>query len=153
MDYTCLSIYNVHSKCNITLNILGDKEADCKHRGFTSVPINLPPDLKKLDLSYNRLTRLGDNSFQKYKYLEHLILDNNVINFLDAKALTGLRRLSMVRNQLNVSTSYLPGMFEFSQNLSALDVSRNMKTSVHSDRYNIPLVNSVTYVSCLLILC
>ncbi|CAC5394176.1 unnamed protein product [Mytilus coruscus] len=131
----------VHAQCNITLNTLEDKEADCTYQGFTSVPTNLPPDLKKLDLSYNRLTRLGDNSFHRYKYLEHLILDNNVIIFLDPKAFTGLsllRRLSMVKNQLNVFTSYPPGVFESLQNLSALDVSRNMKTPEYNP-YRIPV--------------
>ncbi|XP_052099166.1 toll-like receptor 3 isoform X2 [Mytilus californianus] len=131
----------VHAQCNITLNTLEDKEADCKHQGFTSVPTNLPPDLKILDLSYNRLTRLGDNSFHRYKYLEQLILDNNIMNFLDAKAFTGLsllRRLSMVKNQLNVFTSYPPGVFESLQNLSALDVSRNMKTPEYNP-YRIPV--------------
>ncbi|CAC5394175.1 unnamed protein product [Mytilus coruscus] len=122
--------------------MFGNKEAQCKDQGLTSVPINLPPDIKKLDLSYNRLTRLGPNSFHRYKYLEHLILDNNLMNFLGAKAFIGLsllRLLSMVRNQLNVFTSYQPGVFESLQNLSALDVRRNMNTLNHSDKYNIPV--------------
>ncbi|CAC5423921.1 unnamed protein product [Mytilus coruscus] len=130
----------VHTKCKITLNILGEKEADCTYQGFTSVPTNLPPDLKKLDLSSNRLTRLGANSFHRYKYPAHLLLDNNIISYLDAKAFIGLtllRQLSMVRNQLSIW--YQPGVFVSLQNLSALDVSRNMNTADHCDKYNIPV--------------
>lgn len=65
----------VFAKCNITLNMLGHKEAMCKYQGFTSVPMNLPPDIKKLDLSYNRLARLDSDGFYRYKYLEDLIID------------------------------------------------------------------------------
>ncbi|XP_052101313.1 toll-like receptor 4 [Mytilus californianus] len=131
----------VYAECNITLNMFGYKEALCKHQGFTSIPEDLPPDIKKLDLSYNRLTRLDDNGFHRYKYLENLIIDNNDIRLLHTKAFCGLsllRHLSLSKNYLNVSESYPQGVFESINNLSVLDISRNMKTP-DSNLYKIPV--------------
>ncbi|XP_052101314.1 toll-like receptor 4 [Mytilus californianus] len=139
---TCVCPYRtVFAKCNITLNMLGYKEALCKYQGFTSVPMDLPPDIKKLDLSYNRLTRLDANGFHRYKYLEYLIIDNNDIRWLHTTAfcsLSLLRHLSLSRNYLNVSESYPHGVFESLNNLSVLDISRNMKTPGYNP-YKIPV--------------
>ncbi|CAC5366386.1 unnamed protein product [Mytilus coruscus] len=121
--------------------MLGHKEAQCNHQGLTSVPINLPPDIKNLDLSYNRLTRLDANVFLRYKYLEHLMLDNNVIRLLHEKAFNGLsllKYLSMSNNYLNITESYPPKVFESLKNLSVLDISRNMKTREYNP-YRIPV--------------
>ncbi|VDI27378.1 Hypothetical predicted protein [Mytilus galloprovincialis] len=139
---TCVFPYStVFAKCNITLNMLGYKEASCKHQGFTLVPMDLPPDIKKLDLSYNRLTRLYSNGFLRYKYLEYLLIDNNDIRWLHTTAfssLSFLRHLSLSRNYLNVSESYPQGVFEPLNNLSVLDISRNMKYQDYNP-YKIPV--------------
>ncbi|VDH89160.1 toll-like receptor 4 [Mytilus galloprovincialis] len=135
--YLCKTVF---SKCNITSDISGHKEAQCKHQGLTSVPINLPPDIKKLDLSYNNLTRLDANVFLKYKYLENLMLDNNDIRLLHEKAFNGLyllKYLSLSKNYLNVTESYPTEVFESLKNLSVLDISRNMKTQEYNP-YKIP---------------
>ncbi|CAC5381409.1 unnamed protein product [Mytilus coruscus] len=121
--------------------MLGHKEAMCKYQGFTSVPMNLPPDIKKLDLSYNRLARLDSDGFYRYKYLEDLIIDHNGIRMLHSKAFHGLsllRHLSLSKNNLDVSKSYHREVFESLQNLSVLDISKNMKTLNYSP-YKIPV--------------
>ncbi|XP_076101016.1 toll-like receptor 4 [Mytilus galloprovincialis] len=139
---TCVISYStVFAKCNITLNMLGYKEASCKHQGFTLVPMDLPPDIKKLDLSYNRLTRLDSNGFLRYKYLEYLLIHNNDIRWLHTTAFSSLsllRHLSLSRNYLNVSESYPQGVFEPLNNLSVLDISRNMKSRDYNP-YKIPV--------------
>ncbi|CAG2220716.1 unnamed protein product [Mytilus edulis] len=112
--------------------MLGYKEAQCKHRGLTAVPINLPIDIKQLDLSYNNLTRLDANIFLRYTYLEKILIDNNNIKKLNAKAFNGLSSLKylfMSNNYLNITETYPTGVFESLRNLSVLDISRNMKTS------------------------
>ncbi|CAG2244848.1 unnamed protein product [Mytilus edulis] len=143
IDLCIISIYlckTVFSKCNITLDILGHKEANCKDQGLTTVPINLARDINKLDLSYNKLTRLDANIFLRYKYLEQLMLDNNAISLLHKKAFNGLSLLSylsMSNNNLNLSESYPTEVFESLKNLSILDISRNMKTREFNP-YRIP---------------
>ncbi|XP_076102084.1 toll-like receptor 4 [Mytilus galloprovincialis] len=143
IDLCIISIYlckTVFSKCNITLDILGHKEANCKDQGLTTVLIHLARDINKLDLSYNKLTRLDANIFLRYKYLEQLMLDNNAISLLHKKAFNGLSLLSylsMSNNNLNLSESYPTEVFESLTNLSVLDISRNMKTREFNP-YRIP---------------
>ncbi|CAG2244849.1 LRRC4 [Mytilus edulis] len=127
--YLCQTVF---SKCNITSDILGYKEAQCKHQRLTSVPINLPPDIKKLDLSFNNLTKLDANIFLRYTYLEKLLLNNNIIRQLNEKAFNGLsslKYLSMSKNYLNITETYPSEVFESLKNLLVLDISRNMQTS------------------------
>ncbi|CAC5366385.1 unnamed protein product [Mytilus coruscus] len=124
--------------------MLGYKETQCREQGLTSVPINLPPEIKKLDLSSYKLTRLDANIFLRYKYLEHLMLDNNVIRLLHEKAFNGLSLLiylSLFNNYLNITESYPPEVFESLKNLSVLDINRNMKTS-ECNPYRIPVAYS-----------
>lgn len=100
--YLCSDVF---SECNIPSVLLEYTVANCKDEGLTSVPTNLPPDIKELDLSYNRLSRLDANVFLRYKYLEHLMLDNNV-RVLNETAFIGLsllKYLSLSNNYLNVS--------------------------------------------------
>ncbi|CAG2213962.1 unnamed protein product [Mytilus edulis] len=131
---------NVLAKCKFTGNV-ANKEALCKYQGYTSVPRNLPRDIKKLDLSYNRLTSLDADEFYRYKYLEELIIDSNVIRMLHSNAFYGLsllRHLSLSKNNLDVSKSYHHKVFESLQNLSVLDISKNMKRSKNSP-YKVPI--------------
>ncbi|CAG2188442.1 unnamed protein product [Mytilus edulis] len=136
--YLCSAVF---SECNITSDLLQYTVANCKDKGLTSVPTNLPPDIKKLDLSFNRLSRLDANVFLRYQYLEHLMLDNNVIRVLHKTAFIGLsllKYLSLSNNYLNVSDSYPSGVFRSLKTLLILDISRNMNTSEHNP-YRIPV--------------
>lgn len=136
--YLCSAVF---SECNITSDLLEYTVANCKDKGLTSVPTNLPPDIKKLDLSFNRLSRLDANVFLRYQYLEHLMFDNNVIRVLHKTAFIGLsllKYLSLSNNYLNVSDSYPSGVFRSLKKLLILDISRNMNTLEYNP-YRIPV--------------
>ena len=84
-------------------------------------------NLKRLDLSYNALTRVTFVSLSNANNLEVLNLGHNQISFMDARIfstpnyLTNLRHLNLERNQLHVLSSDLSNL----KRLFSLRVSFN----------------------------
>lgn len=67
--------------------------ANCSTQQLAHVPPNLPHNIKILDLSNNYITKLTDNSFVKYEYLEILHLHNNSLERLEPKVFNRLRNV------------------------------------------------------------
>ncbi|CAG2205404.1 unnamed protein product [Mytilus edulis] len=133
----------IDSKCIIKQKNHGYKEALCMNQGLTSVPADLPQDITTLDLSYNSISNITGGEFSMYIYLQDLIINRNVLEYLDSSAFSGLRllrRLSMSRNNLQLDTSYPLGVFKPLSNLLELDISRNMKYDSKSNiSYKLPV--------------
>ncbi|XP_076077987.1 toll-like receptor 4 [Mytilus galloprovincialis] len=133
----------IDSKCIIKHENHGYKEALCMNQGLTSVPADLPQDITTLDLSYNSISNITGGEFSMYIYLQDLIINRNVLEYLDSSAFSGLRllrRLSMSRNNLQLDTSYPLGVFKPLSNLLELDISRNIKYDSKSNiSYTIPV--------------
>ncbi|CAC5394508.1 unnamed protein product [Mytilus coruscus] len=133
----------VFTKCTIKQKQNGYKEALCMNQGFKTVPTNLPPDIKKLDLTYNNISIIRGYEFNKYRYLQDLNINRNVLQYLEPSAFYGLgllRRLSMSRNNVQLDTSYPLGVFKPLSNLLELDISRNMKDdSKRNISYKLPV--------------
>ncbi|CAC5416128.1 LINGO [Mytilus coruscus] len=120
------------SDCDIKY-VLKEKEkvkiADCKNRGLTFIPQNLPGDIKVLDMSSNRLKIIGNNSFVIYRYLQGLYLRKNQLCYLSYKSFEGLHKLEILdisENTLNLSKVYSAELFHPLKNLTKLDIRRNM---------------------------
>ncbi|CAC5366356.1 unnamed protein product [Mytilus coruscus] len=120
------------SDCDIRYNIREKEEvkiADCKNKGLTYIPQNLPGDIKILDMSSNRLKIIGNNSFVNYRYLQELYLSQNQLHYLSNKSFQGLHKLTLLdmsENILNLSTVYSAELFHPIKNLTKLDMRRNM---------------------------
>ena len=137
------SLVCVVSQCIIKHDKYGNKKAICQNQGLTSVPKNLPSDIKTLDLDKNDITTIKGFDFVKYRKLEQLYINENKVEILDVQGFNGLsflRQLSLSGNNLNVSTSYPRGIFVQLSNLTVLDVSRNsFNVSQGLNYYNLPV--------------
>ncbi|CAC5392721.1 unnamed protein product [Mytilus coruscus] len=105
------------------------KEADCSSRGFSTVPTNLPVDIKKLDLSRNLIVNLTAEVFIRYRTLQIIILDENRISHLEENTFGGLEKLeklSMFGNNLDLNASYQKNVFSPLVSLNTLNISRNI---------------------------
>lgn len=83
------------SVCDIKYEFKENEEgkiADCKNKGLTFIPQDLPGDIKVLDMSSNRLRIIGENSFVNYKYLQELFLRQNQLHYLSNKSFQGLHK-------------------------------------------------------------
>ncbi|VDI29713.1 Hypothetical predicted protein [Mytilus galloprovincialis] len=136
--YSVLYIINicnafVHaSVCDIKYEFKENEEvkiADCKNKGLNFIPQDLPGDIEVLDMSFNLLRMIGNNSFVNYKYLQELFLRQNQLNYLSKNSFQGLHELTILDmsvNILNLSNVYSPELFHPIKNLTKLNIRRNM---------------------------
>ncbi|CAH1774896.1 unnamed protein product [Owenia fusiformis] len=70
-----------------------DLTVNCRSRGLTSIPTNIPIDTTALDLSGNNIERITERSFNSLKNLTILLLNGSNIKYLDAYAFDGLENI------------------------------------------------------------
>ena len=79
--------------------------ADCSRRKLTVIPKGFPPNITKLVLDRNLITRLPAQSFQGMLGLREISIKDNYIGSVDSQAFSGLGNLTKVqltKNQLSV---------------------------------------------------
>lgn len=82
-----------------------DGRADCSHLSLRAVPPNLPRNITSLDMSHNRLVRIGSSSLKPYPSLIQLDVSFNSIAKLDdglCQALPFLQMLSIQHNEVHL---------------------------------------------------
>ncbi|XP_058121217.1 follicle-stimulating hormone receptor [Anopheles ziemanni] len=71
----------------------------CRGIGLDAVPVDLPSELVKLDLSNNNITHLPNKSFDTLPNLEELILSHNKLDQIYSEAFFGLSNLKKIALQ------------------------------------------------------
>ncbi|XP_071484580.1 uncharacterized protein [Diadema antillarum] len=103
----------------------GSIQAHCSHLNLSDVPQNLPDNLIKLDLSYNKIVIITNASFVAYEKIQSLLLQRNALNQIKENSfelLLDLRVLDLSYNNI----SRLPdALFHNNVHLSILDLSYN----------------------------
>ncbi|XP_078656534.1 uncharacterized protein LOC144902787 [Branchiostoma floridae x Branchiostoma belcheri] len=108
-------------------------QCDCRSRGLTSVPQDLPTDITELSLRYNAITTLNQSDFSGYRSLITLSLGYNQISMIHNKTfhnLTSLTNLFLSNNRL---TTLPAGIFEGLGDLWSLTLHTNQLTSLPAD--------------------
>ncbi|CAC5366357.1 TLR3 [Mytilus coruscus] len=141
----CCNVFLHASDCDIKYEFKEKEEvkiADCKNRGLTFIPQDLPGDIKVLDMNSNLLTMIGKNTFVNYKNLQALFLRQNQLRFLSNKSFHGLHKLTildMSQNILNLTKVYSAELFHPIKNLTKLDIRSNMPQPIEfATDYNYP---------------
>ncbi|XP_033751818.1 leucine-rich repeat-containing G-protein coupled receptor 5-like [Pecten maximus] len=97
---------------------------NCRMKNLTSVPQDLPVDIRELDLRMNNISTLPDYVFKRYQNLENLRLTSNVLVEMSDNALFGLgrlRELYLDGNKLEI----VPLAFHTLENLQLLHLDAN----------------------------
>ncbi|XP_071167956.1 toll-like receptor 4 [Mytilus edulis] len=140
----CISLSVVCAKeCSIV--VLEDsnefiKIADCSRRGLSQVPQTLPRDITVLNLRRNNFQIISNFSFKRYRFLQKVTLSENKLQKIEDQAFFGLSRLNnlnMSDNTLDLLTVYTPEMFLPIENLTVLDIQRNIQEH-NNDVYRYP---------------
>lgn len=84
-------------RCQCHLRVI-----QCSDLGLKSVPEDIPDDTTLLDLQNNKITEIKENDFKNLKGLHALILVNNKISSIHAKALTPLTKLQRLYLSKNI---------------------------------------------------
>ena len=82
--------------CPASCSCDGDRGVDCSGRGLAAVPPGLSAFTQALDVSMNNITRLPEDAFKNFPYLEELRLAGNDLSFIHPKALSGLKELKVL---------------------------------------------------------
>ncbi|XP_038548110.1 decorin-like [Micropterus salmoides] len=93
-------------RCQCHLRVI-----QCSDLGLKAVPGDIPDDTTLLDLQNNKITEIKENDFKNLKGLHALILVNNKITVIHAKALsplTKLQRLYLSKNLLKDMPANMP---------------------------------------------
>ncbi|KAM7367170.1 hypothetical protein PAMP_015094 [Pampus punctatissimus] len=93
-------------RCQCHLRVI-----QCSDLGLKAVPKDIPDDTTLLDLQNNKITEIQENDFKNLKGLHALILVNNKISIVHAKALsplTKLQRLYLSKNMLKDIPANIP---------------------------------------------
>ncbi|KAM7095497.1 ASPN protein, partial [Ciconia maguari] len=102
----------------------------CSDLGLTSIPRNIPPDTRMIDLQNNKIKEVKENDLQGLTSLYALALNNNKISKIHPKAFQPtkkLRRLYLSHNQLTEIPTNLP------KTLAELRIHANKVKKIHKD--------------------
>ncbi|KAJ7399737.1 leucine rich repeat containing G protein-coupled receptor 4 [Pitangus sulphuratus] len=97
------------------------------------------------DISMNNITRLPEDAFKNFPYLEELRLAGNDLSFIHPKALSGLKELKVLRLDANHITAIPEDSFEGLVQLRHLWLDDNSLTEVPiSPLSNLPSLQALT---------
>ncbi|KAM7164485.1 leucine-rich repeat-containing G-protein coupled receptor 4 isoform 2-T2 [Macrochelys suwanniensis] len=116
--------------CPASCSCDGDGGVDCSGRGLTAVPEGLSAFTHALDISMNNITKLPEDAFKNFPYLEELRLAGNDLSFIHTKALSGLKELKVLRLDANHITAVPEDSFEGLVQLRHLWLDDNSLTEV-----------------------
>ncbi|KAG6447453.1 toll-like receptor 6 [Manduca sexta] len=115
-----------------TLNLTNNHLQNIKTIGFSDTlreqnlsvrSCNL--DIETLDMSYNDLIVVTDNSLSKLRSLSKLLLQNNAISTLEDGAFEGLLSLQVLNLSSNYMNTLPPDIFSDTKSVKVINVSNN----------------------------
>lgn len=99
----------------------------CSDLGLKEIPADIPDDTTLLDLQNNKITEIKENDFKNLKGLHALILVNNKISVIHAKAFSPLVKLQRLYLSKNVLKDMPPNM---PKSLQELRIHENEITKI-----------------------
>uniref|UniRef100_A0A7M4FVE3 Leucine-rich repeat-containing G-protein coupled receptor 4 n=1 Tax=Crocodylus porosus TaxID=8502 RepID=A0A7M4FVE3_CROPO len=113
----------------------GDGGVDCSGRGLPAVPDGLSAFIHALDISMNNITKLPEDAFKNFPYLEELRLAGNDLSFIHPKALSGLKELKVLTLQNNQLKTVPNEAIRGLSGLQSLRLDANHITTVPEDSF------------------
>ncbi|XP_036390534.1 toll-like receptor 13 [Megalops cyprinoides] len=102
---------------------------------FHSVPLDLPLNVKILDISYNSISQVKDTDFKNLTNLNNLNMSNNLIFHVEKGAFKDMITLVELNLSKNKLTTVSKGMLEGLGNLTVLRLDRNYVETLDSSAF------------------
>ncbi|KAM9514069.1 LOW QUALITY PROTEIN: slit homolog 3 protein-like [Salvelinus alpinus] len=118
---TCIpqaSVCPISCTCNNNI-------VDCRHKGLTEIPANLPEGIVEIRLEQNLIKNIPAGAFSPYKKLKRIDLSKNQISDIAADAFTGLRSLTSLVLYGNKIAEIPKGLFDGLVSLQLLLLNAN----------------------------
>ncbi|XP_064466119.1 protein slit-like isoform X2 [Ornithodoros turicata] len=112
-----------------------DGVVDCRDKGLTRIPENIPETTTELRLEQNQITDIPPHAFTPMKRLRKIDLSNNEIAKVAADAFSGLKSLTSLVLYGNKITDLPPGIFHGLVSLQLLLLNANKILCVRKDTF------------------
>ncbi|KAM8952864.1 transforming growth factor beta activator LRRC32-like [Pelodytes ibericus] len=103
-------------------------EVSCQHLNIDLIPKSIPPSIKSLDLSYNFIQHLSNETISLLHYLQTFRISHNHLETIEKgafKGLTQLHSLDLAANHLYKHYVFHKGIFEPLKSLKSLSLASN----------------------------
>lgn len=87
-------------------------------------------NLQEVDLNFNYIQKLDDNTFVDLPFLRHVDLSGNRLTVITPKTFRGMQDLSYLNLHYNTLHSLPPGFLKDSPNINELNLARNRLETV-----------------------
>uniref|UniRef100_A0A8C1EW76 Slit homolog 1 protein n=1 Tax=Cyprinus carpio carpio TaxID=630221 RepID=A0A8C1EW76_CYPCA len=118
-----------HSSCSVLqcpeLCTCSNNIVDCRGKGLTEIPTNLPETITEIRLEQNSIKIIPPGAFSPYKRLRRIDLSNNQITELASDSFQGLRSLNSLLLNANKINCLRVDSFQDLQNLNLLSLYDN----------------------------
>jgi Leucine-rich repeat (LRR) protein len=111
---------------------------------FNSIFSGQEVSLKRLDLSWNQISELGEGAFSAMKSLKMLIINGNCVNEISTEAFEGLASLEQLNLSLRSLKCLKPGVFRHFANLKIMELLKNTQSSLLTFIYFITFQQNFT---------
>ncbi|GAA6094193.1 slit homolog 1a isoform X2 [Tachysurus ichikawai] len=126
--------------CTCSNNIV-----DCRGKGLTAIPANLPENMAEIRLEQNGIKSVPPGAFSPYKKLRRIDLSNNQISEIAPDAFLGLRSLNSLVLYGNKITELPKGVFDGLYALQLLLLNANkihcVRANAFQDLQNLSLLS------------
>ncbi|KAK3507062.1 hypothetical protein QTP70_003872 [Hemibagrus guttatus] len=126
--------------CTCSNNIV-----DCRGKGLTAIPANLPENMAEIRLEQNGIKSVPPGAFSPYKKLRRIDLSNNQISEIAPDAFQGLRSLNSLVLYGNKITELPKGVFDGLYALQLLLLNANkihcVRANAFQDLQNLSLLS------------
>uniref|UniRef100_A0A8C4QPU1 Slit homolog 2 (Drosophila) n=1 Tax=Eptatretus burgeri TaxID=7764 RepID=A0A8C4QPU1_EPTBU len=116
--------------CSCTQSVV-----DCRGKGLTAIPHNLPHSITELRLEQNAIKNIPPGAFSPYRKLRRIDLSNNQIMEIAANAFQGLRFLNSLVLYGNKITDLPMGLFSGLYSLQLLLLNANKISCIRIDAF------------------
>ncbi|XP_040839177.1 slit homolog 3 protein isoform X1 [Ochotona curzoniae] len=128
------------SACTCSNNIV-----DCRAKGLTEIPANLPEGVVEIRLEQNSIRSIPAGAFSPYKKLKRIDISKNQISDIAADAFQGLKSLTSLVLYGNKITEIAKGLFDGLVSLQLLLLNANkincLRVSTFQDLQNLNLLS------------
>ncbi|XP_062826545.1 slit homolog 3 protein isoform X3 [Anolis carolinensis] len=128
------------SPCTCSNNIV-----DCRGKGLTEIPANLPESIVEIRLEQNSIKSIPPGAFSQYKKLKRIDISKNQISDIASDAFHGLKSLTSLVLYGNKITEIPKGLFDGLVSLQLLLLNANkincLRVNTFQDLHNLNLLS------------
>uniref|UniRef100_A0A673MWE1 Slit homolog 1 protein n=1 Tax=Sinocyclocheilus rhinocerous TaxID=307959 RepID=A0A673MWE1_9TELE len=129
-SHSSCSVLQCPELCSCSNNIV-----DCRGKGLTEIPTNLPETITEIRLEQNSIKIIPPGAFSPYKRLRRIDLSNNQITELASDSFQGLRSLNSLVLYGNKITELPKGLFDGLFSLQLLLLNANKINCLRVDSF------------------